>query len=43
MSWFSRLTNALNPGRLDKELADEMADHVKRRAAAFEEAGVDRE
>lgn len=43
MSWLSRLTNALNPRRLDKELADEMTDHVKRRADAFEEAGLDHE
>lgn len=34
MSWLSRLTNALHPRQLDKDLADELADHIERRAAA---------
>ncbi|HMF79018.1 MAG TPA: ABC transporter permease, partial [Bryobacteraceae bacterium] len=33
MSWLSRLRNALRPQRLDEELADEMRDHMERRAA----------
>ncbi len=40
MSWFSRLTNALNPRRLDKDLAEEMADHLERRTAALNEKGL---
>jgi predicted permease len=40
MSWFSRLKNALHPGRLDEELADEMRDHLERRAAALREKGL---
>ncbi len=40
MSWLSRLTNALNPRRLDKDLGDEMADHLKRRAAALGQKGL---
>jgi predicted permease len=43
MSWLSRLTNALNPSRLDKDLADEMADHLQRRAAALGEKGLNHE
>src|ERR1700730_8753749 len=40
MSWFSRLTNALNPRRLDQDLADEIRDHLERRAAALGEKGL---
>lgn len=40
MSWLSRLTNALNPRQLDKDLADELADHIERRAAALNETGL---
>jgi predicted permease len=40
MSWFSRLTNALNPRRLDDDLAEEMKDHLERRAAALEQKGL---
>jgi predicted permease len=39
MSWISRLKNALQPQRLDEDLADEMRDHVDRRAAALRAAG----
>lgn len=40
MSWFSRLKNAFHPSRLDEELADEMSDHLERRAAALLEKGL---
>ncbi len=40
MSWFSRLRNALNPRRLDQDLAEEMADHLERRAAAIRAEGL---
>jgi len=43
MSWFSRLKNALRPGQLDKDLADEMADHLERRSTALNEKGIDKE
>jgi predicted permease len=33
MSWFSKLRNTLNSGRLDRDLGDEFRDHVQRRAA----------
>ena len=39
MSWFSRLKNALSPRRLDEDLAEEIADHLRRRAAALQEEG----
>ncbi len=39
MSWFSKLKNALNPNRLDEELADEMSDHLERRADALAQRG----
>jgi hypothetical protein len=32
--------NAFNPRRLDDELADEMRDHLERRAAALSDAGL---
>lgn len=40
MSWFSRLRNALSPGRLDEDLADEIADHLARRAIGLNERGL---
>jgi predicted permease len=40
LSWFSRLRNALNPHRLDEDLAAEMTDHLARRAAALNEKGL---
>jgi predicted permease len=40
MSWFSRLRNALSPRHLDEELAEEMADHIARRAAALNQEGL---
>src|SRR5215469_8641715 len=40
MSWFSRLRNALSPRRLDEELAEELADHIARRAAALNQKGL---
>ncbi|HEY1947711.1 MAG TPA: ABC transporter permease [Bryobacteraceae bacterium] len=39
MSWFSRLRNAVRPRQLDEDLADEMRDHVERRADALRAAG----
>jgi predicted permease len=39
MSWFSRLRNALRPRQLDDDLADEMRDHMERRAEALRAAG----
>jgi hypothetical protein len=43
MSWLSRLTNALNPRRLDQDLADEIKDHLERRTAALGEKGLNTE
>jgi predicted permease len=40
MSWISRLTNALDPRRLDAELAEEMRDHIERRAADLRGQGL---
>ncbi len=40
MSWFSRLRNAVHPKRLDEELADEMRDHLDRRAAGLAQRGA---
>lgn len=40
MSWLSKLMNALLPGRLDKDLTDEMNDHQERRAAEFRASGM---
>ena len=39
MSWFSKLKNAVHSKPLDNELADEMSDHLARRAAALREQG----
>ncbi len=41
MSWVSRLKNALFAGRLDEDLAEEMRDHLERRAAQLREQGID--
>lgn len=43
MSWFSRLRNALNPRRLDEDLAEELQDHLDRSAAALAAQGLDSE
>ena len=43
MSWLSRITNALSPRRLDKDLTEEMADHLERRAAALGDKGLTHE
>jgi hypothetical protein len=40
MSWFSRLRNAVRPRQLDEDLADEMRDHMERRADALQAAGL---
>jgi hypothetical protein len=40
MSWFSRFQNAVHPRRLDQDLADEMRDHLERRAADLTEHGL---
>jgi predicted permease len=40
MSWLSRLTNTLNPRRLDNDLAEEMRDHIERRAADLQAKGL---
>jgi predicted permease len=39
MSWFSRLRNAVRPRQLDDDLADEMRDHMERRAETLRAAG----
>ncbi|HEX4749804.1 MAG TPA: ABC transporter permease [Bryobacteraceae bacterium] len=41
MSWFSRLKNAVSPRRLDHDLADELRDHLERRAAELRKAGLE--
>ena len=40
MSWFSRLRNAVHSKPLDADLADEMSDHLARRAAALRAEGL---
>ncbi len=40
MSWLSRLINAMHPKRLDRDLADEMQDHLDRRAADLRNLGL---
>jgi predicted permease len=40
MSWFSRLMHALNPRCLDDELAEEMSDHLERRASQLAREGL---
>lgn len=43
MSWFSRLTNALHPRRMDEDLEDEIRDHLERRSAALCARGLSSE
>ncbi len=40
MSRYSRLRNALRPGRLDKDLAEELEDHLARRSADLATKGM---
>src|SRR5260370_36980966 len=40
MSWFSRLKNAIHPATLEQDLADEMKDHLERRAASLRKKGL---
>jgi predicted permease len=40
MSWFSRLRNVIRPQRLDEDLADEIQDHIERRAASMRANGL---
>lgn len=40
MSLFSRIKNAFSPRRLDEDLADEMHDHIERRAADYRNRGL---
>ncbi|MEO8025002.1 MAG: ABC transporter permease [Bryobacteraceae bacterium] len=40
MSWFTRFRNAVSPRRLDEDLADELRDHIERRAADLTAQGV---
>lgn len=40
MSWITRLRNASNPRRLDDDLADEIRDHLARRAAELQSRGL---
>jgi hypothetical protein len=40
MSWLSRMKNALNPRRLDQELAEELSDHLERRIADLQKIGL---
>ena len=40
VSWLSRFKNALNPRRLDEDLADEMRDHMERRAEDLRGRGL---
>ncbi len=39
MSWITRLKNAIDPHRLDRDLSDEIRDHLERRAADLEQQG----
>src|SRR5438874_8932507 len=40
MSWFSRLRNTFHPRQMDEELAEEVRDHLERRAHALTELGA---
>jgi predicted permease len=40
MSWFSRLRNALRPGRLDDDLEEEMREHIEQRIADLRQRGL---
>lgn len=41
MSWLSRFKNVLAPRHLDEDLAEEMRDHLERRAAELRNQGLD--
>lgn len=41
MSVLSRIYNALNPKQLERDLAEEMSDHIQRRAADYMRSGLD--
>lgn len=41
MSWLTRLVNAFHSRRLDEDLAEEMQDHLERRAAALRDQGLE--
>ncbi|HEX4165973.1 MAG TPA: permease prefix domain 1-containing protein, partial [Bryobacteraceae bacterium] len=41
MSWFSRLRNAFHSKRLDGEIAEEIEDHLARRADELAARGMD--
>ncbi len=43
MSWLSRLKNALYPRRMDEDLAEEIRDHLERRAAFLRAEGLNSE
>ena len=43
MSWFSRLIHAVNPRRLDHDLAEELQDHLERRASELSQKGMNAE
>src|SRR6185436_13977524 len=43
MSWWSRFTKVLRPGRLQDELDDEQHFHIEARADEFEAEGLPRE
>lgn len=40
MNWFHRLLNSLRPGRIDRDLDEEIAFHLEMRAAAYERNGL---
>ncbi len=40
MSWISRIGNALHPGRMDTELADELQFHLDQRASELARGGM---
>lgn len=41
MSWFSRIKNSIRSKQMDQELAEEIADHLARRAADLVSQGTD--
>lgn len=43
MPWLSRLKNALHPHRMDEDLAEEIRDHLERRAATLYASGLNHE
>jgi len=40
MSWISKLKNTLSPNRLDTDVAEELRDHLARRAESLESQGI---